>query len=232
MILVQPNKFINETGSEFIIPFDDFDEHDLIVDIIDFKKKVVMVFTTPDDHEAELRNIICFDRDSSEVLWLIESGLGWMPEYNHNMYLEEDAEDYLLYSSATAFHNDDKGHLWIEEDYNQDQQNKRTYKYLVKKKLIARHPDYQNERLYQIVEDKAYWIRSDTHELVLRNWDEEDEPPEERGYCGLVHYTDMTAYEEEDCLLVVASNGGTFLFDTDLETGKVKPAYAMTGETK
>jgi len=231
MIVHQRNVFINDKGQRFEIPLGYVHKQGGFSSIIEFRRKVVLEFSGPDNHPVDHRNIICFDRATGEELWLIEPGMGWVPENNRNMYLEEDAEGPLSYGSIDAFYKSPDGHLWIEESDNADRRNKRSN--LEENGIVALHPDYDNRELYRYVEKRAYWIRSGTHELELRNWEEEDDrTPEERGYCGMVYYADMTEHAEEDCLLAAWSNGGTFAFETALQTGKVTLAYAMIEETK
>jgi len=233
MIVHQPKRFINNEGKLFELPFDDFDEYDRMSSIIEFRSKVVIEFSTPDGHEADHRNIICFNRGSGEVLWLIEESHGrWLPENNRNMYLEETWDHPTHYGSMDVFYRSAEGHAWIEEEYNAERQ--RWVSDPVGQGRLARHPEYREpEGKYRYVKMDGYWVRCDTHELVLRDWDEEDERlPEERGYCDVVYYADMTAYAEENCLLVAQSAYYVFYFEVDLATGKVTPAYAVIEETK
>jgi len=233
MIVHQRNVFINDKGQRFEIPLDYVHKQGGFSSIIEFRKKVVLEFSGPDDHPVDHRNISCFGRFTGEVLWLIEEGRGWIPEGNRNLDLSDEA---VHYSAIRAlYRDDDDGDLWVEEVFRRCFHKPQHDRSLEENGLIARHPDYRNERRYRYVESDAYWIRSDTHELELRDdeaeagmpqsWERGYRSPEERGYCGVVYHTDMTAHEEEDCLLV-AKSAVYISYEVDLHNGRVTPAYA------
>ncbi|RMH89421.1 MAG: hypothetical protein D6681_14435 [Calditrichaeota bacterium] len=247
MIVRDPKEFVNNDGVRFILPFDNLEEDDGPYEIIELRTKVVILFFVSSDHFARTRNIICFDRATGEVLWLIEESHGrWLPENNRNMYLEESWEYAIHYAMMKLFcRDDDGGHAWIEEYYNWRSEPWNEYRHPwidpVAAGRVARHPKYrESEGRYRIVDSKGYWVRSDTHELEPRDMELESTMPqpwergyrsmEERGYCGVVYYTDATGCAEEDCLLVAFS--GEFYFEVDLNTGKVTPAYADIAEKK
>ena len=231
MIVQRPKQFINDASQVFNLPFEGFEEYRGIYAIIELKSKAVISFSLPDGHESEHRTVVCFDRHSSEVLWQIEKSYAWEVPGNRNMYLADELEDGVILYGASAisgYYKSSDGHTWIEELFNKG----RTRKIwdLEKNGFVVPHPDYRNDEKYKIRESGDYYIHKDTHELVLTDL---TLPLEERAWIdGAVSYTDLTDKDESDCLLSVTSNYGAYVFEVDIQTGMVKPAYANIAEDK
>ncbi len=233
MKVIGRNQFINSTGQKFTLPFVDLYEDGNaygICAIVEFKSKVIISFSTPDKHNAEYRSVICFDRKNAQVLWQIDPIFIWEVPGNRNIYVDEEIEYGTVYSASglDAYYKSIDGHFWIEECFNKD----RTKKIwgLEKKAFVAHYPAYQNDKKYKIKESDYYFIHKDTHELVLENillpFDNRENVD------GAVWYTNITDVDEKDCLLSITSNYNAFVFEVDIQTGKVKPAYANIAEDK
>jgi len=231
MIVHRPKQFINDAGQVFTLPIDGFEEYRGIYSIIELKNKVVISFSVPDEHEAKYRGIVCFDRQTSKILWQVEPSFAWKVPNSRNMYLDEEFDDGIILYGARGmdgFYKNSDGHFWIEEYFNKERTRK--FRDLEKNGFVVHHPAYNNDEKYKIKESGYYFIHKDTHELVLADL---TLPLEERAWVdGSVSYTDLTGVDEQECLLSAISNYGAFVFEVDIQTGKVKPAYAMISEQK
>jgi hypothetical protein len=220
MITHEPNIFINDQGTVFTLPFSVFYEGHWKAQIVEYKNKIVMKFSVPEEHEVFFKNVICFDRHTSEVLWQIEPAFEWEVTQPH--FFAEDGVGYFDLLRGFVKHN--KGTLWIEELYYKH----RPYNFSEEDGHFERHPDYQNRNLYKMIDPQSFLVRQDNHELEPRVFFEDSFF--NHGYCGLQFYTDMTEFEEGDCLLMAESN--VYLYEVDIQTGKITPAYVRIEQTK
>lgn len=234
MIIKKRKVFINVMGREFILPFGDLYEDGTLYGIsavIEFRNKVMISFSTPDKHKEEYKSVICFDRHTSEILWQIDPVFTWKVPNNRNRYLDEEVEYGTIYSSVgiSAYYKSPDGHLWIEEEFNENRGSSTIWG-LEEKGFVVRHPDYHNNDKYKLRESNPYYVHKDTHECVLADY---SAPLEDTSWIGgRLSYTDITDKDEQECLLSVISNYGGFVFEVDIQTGKVKPAYANIAEEK
>ena len=233
MIVRNPNEFINNEGRVFTLPFKNFDDDDKIGCIIEFNDRVVINFSMPYSNHSDNRNVVCFDRHTAELLWVIESAVAWKVSNNRNMYLDEEFEDkVILYSSVglAAYYQAENGNVWIEEFFNEDR--KEIITGLEEKGFVERYPAYHNNKKYKLKKED-YYIKNGTSELVkASDYILKKEEISESDNSGTLAYIDLKDLDAGDCLISIISNYGSYIFDLDGETGKVRPAYAIISEDK
>lgn len=218
MIVHEPNIFVNRLNRRFEVPLESIDEYGFS-GIVEFQNKVVISYARNRDKD-DLRNVICFDRHTSEVLWQIEPAFEWPIRQKH--YIEDTRAG--AFNPLRAFVKNLQGMLWIDEFCYKH----RPYNFSEEDGHFERHPDYQNRNLYKIINPETFLVREDTHELEPRVFFEDSFF--NHGYCGRQFYTDMTSYDEDECLLVAKSH--VYLYEVDIQTGKITPAYVRIEQTK
>lgn len=221
MIVNEPNQFINNCNQTFIVPDGIIDDYGL-TQIVEFKNKVILSFVAKDD---DTNNAICFDRKTGEILWQIEPPVLWEIKQKH--FIRDIGMPACSYLAIYPFAKSLEGSLWVEELYNLSHCKKHTN--LEEKGAVGPHPDYFNNEIYKYINYKSYSVKKDGHKLVPRDLSLSSE--NRKDFCGALPYTDMTEFDEKDCILVAMSSY-VFYFEVNLETGKVKPAYAFLEYTK
>lgn len=218
MIVHEPNIFVNQLNHRFEVPLESITEHGFY-EIVEFQNKVVINYAGKNKKDV-LRNVICFDRHTSKILWQIEPAFVWPIRKKH--FLEEDGVGE--FNPLFAFVQDRQGELWIDQPYHRHLSRK----FSEEDDRFERHPDYHNRNLYKIIDHNTFLVREDTHEL-------ESDPGFEdsfynHGYCDCQFYTDMTHYNEKECLLIAESY--FYFYKVDIQTGRITPAYVRIEQTK
>ena len=211
MKIINSRTFIDDTETMYNIPFE-HDEYDLLNGVIELKNKFIFNFTTP-ENEMKKTNIVCINKQTKEIEWIVEPCFEWEIKQIHQ-YMNTRATNYAMIEGLVRCEDGNPWQIEVMHSSNPDLEK------LDDEKLYQLREEYTNYENY-CLKDEILYIRKVDGKLISEKFMEEKYTRNELN--GLIGYSDLSNYSEEECLVVATA--GAYWYEIDHTNGKVIPAF-------
>lgn len=204
------NIFITNEKIEIEIPLKFYEDSAYMHNIIEFRNKIIfLVFGYKYGTEMEKTNIVCINKQSKEIEWIVEPCFEWEIKQIHQ-YMDTEATNYAMIEGLVRCKDGRPWQIEVMHLSNPDLEK------LDDEELYQLREEYDNFQNY-CTKYKSLHIRESDGELLEgADWDKYETS-------GGIAYEDLSEYPEDECIIV--THAGAYWYELDHNNGKIIPAF-------